>query len=218
VSFSCDEGGQGQSSQQKQIRFSKQSQSQNGFERCDEPDFEYKGAQVVNLDMNLDCDNQQVVVKNKGFDGKQKQIPIQNDGSVDGSLEFQQQLHDDGKGNKSCWIEYVAAIKGKAQCGTPQSVAQKSLQVQAQVKFNPSNQQKLSEAGVINTASSAPNPDPSQSPNLPPGTSGSVVYVPVKYCEIENPCPIEGKSDYSCPAAGSGEDRPHPPHANPWDN
>jgi hypothetical protein len=76
----------------------------------------FSHSQVSDFDVNLECDLDRVVVKNKGVDSKESTFPIQSDGSVNGQMQYLQQIDDDGRGHPYCWVEYVVSFNGKAHC------------------------------------------------------------------------------------------------------
>lgn len=110
--LSCGGESSGQSGQQKQVPFQQQQQS-----GCKPQKFQFQQQQAVNYDIDLDCDQKRVIVRNKGADQKQQSLPIQSDGTVKGSLQYQQQVTNDNRGNQVCWVEYRVNFDGKAQCG-----------------------------------------------------------------------------------------------------
>jgi hypothetical protein len=148
------------SGQQKQVPFQQQQQA-----GCKKQNFQYQQQKAVDYDVNLDCDNKQVIVKNKGQDQQQQSIPIQSDGSVKGKVTYQQQLQSDGKGNQTCYVQYVVNVDGKAQCagtvGTPPtSTPTPSLTVSPLPSASPS-------------ASPSPSPSVNPTPSTAPSSSPS---------------------------------------------
>ncbi|MBC7690842.1 MAG: hypothetical protein H7222_03680 [Methylotenera sp.] len=191
-----DQNGSNQQGQQKQVPYQQQqscTQQQSSTSPVQQKQkLTFKDSKVSDFDVTLACDRRVVVVKNKGFDQKEQTIPISSDGSVKGTLSFQQQIQNDGKGHNQCYIGYVVNFDGKTNCSpqptptatltaTPPSSSnpgQKSLQFTTVVDFRETNSAELRAAGISlgqqpGTVPS-PTPTPSVSPSVTPSASPSV--------------------------------------------
>jgi hypothetical protein len=152
--FSC--GGE---ASQNQVKFQQQQQSGCGGQKL-----AFQKSKISDFDMDLDCKNKVVQIKNRSNEAGAQQaaiLPIQRDGSVKGKIDFPQQIQSDQKGNQVCWIEMVATFDGKADCenshdsqhgdmrSTHEATSVKSkLTISTQVSFAPTNPTRLQSAGV----------------------------------------------------------------------
>lgn len=266
--FDCENGSSSQQ-QSKQVPFQQQ-------QTCTQPDnaqqqqtLKFTEQKLSDFEVQLDCSDRVVRVKNKGEDEEEKSLPIQSDGKVQGQLQYVQQIADDGKGNQNCWIEYRVNFDGKASCeantsatptstpttspsptaspstspsptSTPTTMAlaflddnsgtgnsagtagEQKLELTTTVEFAPTSTQALEQAGIEieggdqpgSTPTPSPSTSPSVSPTASPTTSASptstptmtttptptttATVTPVKVCMVENPCPVVGKTEFSC--------------------
>src|SRR5687768_17131597 len=83
-SIECNGSSRGGAQQQSQkVPFPQQQQT-----GCNpQQKFEFKQSEISNFDLRLNCEDRVLVVKNKGLDEKEKQLPIQSDGSVQGEIQ-----------------------------------------------------------------------------------------------------------------------------------
>ena len=216
--FSC---GSGSNQQQQQSGFSPQQSCVENPGPKQQLHFPQMG--VSDFDVRLDCDNRIVFIKNNGVDsGAQQSLPIQDDGTVSGSLKFNHQLDDDGRGHQSCFVLVIVSFEGKAVCPVLGPETQ-SLTLSSEVSFQNTNSQNLTAAGITPDSipqnrtiapsptitpspspSASPSPHPSGSPSPHPTPSSSVqpvpiiVITPIPICVIENPCPLLGNVDLKC--------------------
>jgi hypothetical protein len=190
--------------------------------------FEFVESKVSDFDLKLDCDNRYVSAQTKGQTSQQAYFPIEQDGSVKGKMNYQQQMQSDGKGNQQCYVELEVDFDGKANCGRQESPEQQQqqLSLNTKVNFKQSQAQDISSddplASVVD-ASAVPNPYPGPVPNPYPRTGDDNGYgnsnsndrggaseptprvVRKKVCVVENPCPIVSKTNMSCPSSGGFE-------------
>ena len=219
--------GSGTSTQgsKQQVQFQQQQQTQCGQK------FQFQQQTAADFDVTLDCNQNRVLVKNKGADSKQQVLPIQEGGKIQGQMQFQQQLQNDGKGNQVCWLENVVTFDGKAVCEptpAPSTTPKKSLSLTTKVEQKATTSEQLSQAGISGaspspspsvspspsaspSASGSPSPSPSVSPSPSPSASPSPSpsaspsahpspsTTPVVVCIVQDPCPVVGKTDLSCP-------------------
>lgn len=102
---------QNQQQQSQQIQYQQQSAAPD----CS-PQLQFFSSKISDFDLRMDCDAGVVNVANLGSDQKKGAFPIQDDGTVRGQLEFQQQIQNDGQGNVSCWVKTVIDFDGRANC------------------------------------------------------------------------------------------------------
>jgi hypothetical protein len=107
---------QSQQQQQKQVQWNPKNNQQNCSQQLTFKNDSDHSDRGQDFDVNLDCDARQVNVKHQGADQQTSQIPIQDDGTVAGEMDFQQQMGGDGKGNQVCWVAWRAKFNGKANC------------------------------------------------------------------------------------------------------
>ena len=190
---------QNQQPAQQQIPF-KQQQQQTDPTSCS-PQFQFYQSKFSDFDVQIDCDNNRVNIKSSGPDQQSKNIPIQSDGSVKGDLQYQQQVQNDGKGNVSCWVETVVNFNGQADC------SKKTLNLDTQAQFHAASKDQIPSAmGVppvitspTPSASPSASPAPTLSPAPSPTPSPSPTVTQVTVCVVQNPCPIVGSGELSCP-------------------
>ena len=212
--FSC---GSSTSNQQQQSHFNPQQSCQENPGPKQPLHFPQMG--ISDFDVRLDCDNRRVFIKNNGIDSSpQQSLPIQDDGTVSGSLRFNHQLDDDGKGHQSCFVLVIVSFDGRAVCPVLGPETQ-SLALSTEVTFQNTNADNLAAAGITPDSvpqnrsrapspspfpSESPSPHPSMSPSPHPTPSFSVqpvpiiVITPIPICVIENPCPLTGDINLTC--------------------
>ncbi len=192
--FSCDDnGGETNTVQQtpKQVTFTPKQEcvQQTGPNQTTQV-LQFQDSKVSDFDVQLDCSSRVVRVRHIGTDEEEQTLPIRTDGTVRGTLNFNRQLQNDGKGNNLCWIGYVVTFDGRAQCetettDTTNGAAQKSLSLTTTVEFEKTTAEQLEIEGLLNQAGEAgsdptpsataasPSPSPSASPSASPTASPS---------------------------------------------
>jgi hypothetical protein len=176
----------------------------------------FKDGKVSDFDFDLDCEHRVVVITHKAT-GKSKNLAIHSDGTVNGTVEFVQDVADDGKGTSNCFLDFRVDFSGTAECPADTSTSVgKKLTMNATVNFDEPTDQQLREAGIepgpgpSQQPGQAPTtqPSPSASPSGGPSTTPSPSPTPTstftvtpsttKVCKVDNICPVEGKVDLSC--------------------
>lgn len=187
VNFSCN-GASGASQQEMPYQ-----QQQQGCKKG----LRFEQKRFSDLDINLDCNEGVVRIQNKGSpDEKSKALPIADDGSVQGQLQYQQKIKGDGYGHdQDCWIEYDVRFDGKANCDDDSG--KKTLSLKTAVAFNKADSEHIAaDIGPIPptaspTPSLCPGPMPSDSPTPCPSPSPSV---------SPSPSPSESPSPFPTPS------------------
>ena len=218
---------QGQNSKQQQIPFQRKPEclQQQNNPSSQQQQLTFTDSKVSDFDFSVDCVQRRVFVRSKGRDQETSTLPIASDGSVVGELDFLNQLSNDGKGSGTCWAGYKVTFNGKVDCDAQKpGTSTKNpdygkVSINAEVAFRQSSSLQLQQSGIasmdsIVPASSnatietpgtvpslAPSPSPSASPRPSdiPTPTATVIVTPVRVCIIENPCPIVGKVDLTCP-------------------
>jgi hypothetical protein len=176
-SYNMSCGGRGGSSYAKQAPF-KQSAQNSSCKPSQK--FEFPQKKVADYDVDLDCSGRRVVVHNRGADQKQQELPIQSNGKVQGKLQYQQAVQNDGKGNQQCWVKYDVDFNGKAECGgsaqTPSYPGVRArqndrLMLETRVSFKKADLSELRSSGFADSHGPGQNPDqdPDQNPGQQPG-------------------------------------------------
>jgi hypothetical protein len=231
--FTLECGGEsGSQQQQKQVPFQLQQQQSCGkqqfqFKKATVDDFSVK--------LDCSSNTVTVTAKGNGQQQQQQSLSIQRDGTVKGKFTYPQQMQSDGKGHTVCWIQYDVNFDGKAQCDAQQSAASEDdkLSLKTQVDLKAVSNEELQQAGINGgptpspSASASPSPSvspsmspspspspspsasaspsPSLSPSPSPSTSPSPSASPVVICIVEDPCPVVGSTDLSCPDDGTDD-------------
>jgi hypothetical protein len=153
-----NQNGQVQSQQKKSVPFQQQQScvQQSGGQQKQK--FTFVEKKVADFDVVLDCSMGVLAVGNLGEDADTKFLPVGQNGSVQGTLKFLDEVDDDGKGSGKCWILYEVSFSGTAQCAQ-----QAGTVPQPQPTFT-----ILPQPGV----SSSPGPTPSATSS--PGSSGKL--------------------------------------------
>ncbi len=68
------------------------------------------------FNMHLDCANRVVDAEPLDQSARRAQLPIDSDGTVRGNLQYPGQVNNDGQGNQQCWVDFVVAFDGRANC------------------------------------------------------------------------------------------------------
>ena len=116
--YSMDCGGAGSQQQQQSVPFQQQQScvSEKQASGQSVQSYSFPDSKVDDFSVQLDCSAKMVTVKSLGRDDAFGYLPIQDDGSVSGDVTFQQRVASDGLGNDNCWVGYVVAFTGKANC------------------------------------------------------------------------------------------------------
>jgi hypothetical protein len=228
VDFKCD-GQEQQQAQQQELKFRQKS-------GCSADQvFVFQESVVSDFDVFLDCSRGFVTVVGKGATADRKTFPIQEDGSVKGNLQMQQQVQDDGYGRVQCFVITQVLIDGKARCDFD-----KSFSYTTQVGF------AASSPGVFRSdfasrvdseelpqlpeephpeepqpeESPSPSPSPRPSPSPSPLESPFPTPSPEDFSPSPTPTPSQSPSPSPSPSLSpspspTGTHRPPPPPPRP---
>jgi hypothetical protein len=155
---------------------------------------------------------------------------VADDGKGTGACWVGYLITFSGKANCSGSIVTTAADESPMASPSPSASAmapgQSSLQLTASVDFQPTTADELSSLGIdvsgqqpgatpspspsitgspapSPTTSMSPSPSPSPTTSMSPSPSPTVSVTPVKFCTVDNACPLIGDSTLSCPASTS---------------
>lgn len=217
-SMGCESQPGGSQQQQQQISYKHPEQ-----QSCSKQSVQFPKTGISGFHFDVDCDSQKVNVTQLGSGSgasgralRTESFPMQTDDSFKGQMSYQQKLPHDGKGNVSCWVEYVVIFDGKCGCERKEDGSwTKSVDVQSTVTLQQSDPSILGggspspQPSVSPSPSPSPSPEPSESPSPSlspspsPRPSGSPrptpTIVPVVVCVVDNnACPWVGDGHMKC--------------------
>jgi hypothetical protein len=176
ISMGCD-GPASPMQQQQQVPY-KRSQQQSS---CTSQQITFPEKGISDFHFEVDCDSRKVTsnvsghpqsLPNGHFVGGS--YPMSEDGSFQGSMDYPQQIPNDGKGNISCWVKYVVVFNGKAGCTRGEDGEwQKSLDVQTTLQVAQGGPSPSPSPSVSPSPSSTPTSSPTASPTAEPSDEPS---------------------------------------------